>query len=229
MRKILFFLSFIFVFSCQTDLLERGTQKEFSFYLPGNIAFLPSLSVQEHGEVSQLLPMFDEEILEAFEDQAFINGFGPEYVTLSLQEVSKTERLQTLKEMITSKEKRDHFIHFYEEFLKENPKWRLLLKEISEALSYCDALLLPLITKISEDHINDRGLLISRRTLAFTLLLIEVETGRIIWWERNEKGLSHQHLAHPPLFQYPDYPSWKKFEKKLMVRALWKNFPGWQY
>ena len=221
--------------ACETtNSYKKGLQDKFSFYLPGNIAFLPcqnlaSFTGEEKEYLQQLPKKLDQEILASFDEQNFIDGYSTSAVIEFLEERKKTQRLLEIKKFFTFSKATEKPIFFYRELIRKQKKWRLLIKDLSETVHFSDALLLPLITKIEEEAINDRGLLISRRSLEVTLLLIEAETGSLIWWEKRHQSLSHQELIRPPEFSYPSYPSWKNFKNKLIVRALWKDFPGWQY
>ncbi len=228
-----FFLLIFFIFSCQTDPFQRGINQNYDFYLPANVVFLPIFDLEGSSknskEIKELLHQLDEEILRAFINQTFIQGFSQKLVVKTLHDKKKKPPEVSLEKFINQKETFLSFLKFYEEHLKNKTEWLLFLNELSIAFNFSDAVFLPVMTKIAERKQNDRGLQISSRSLELSLLLIEVETGEPIWYETRNLTLSHKDFPSPPAFAYPEYPSWKNFEKKLIVENLWRDFPGWQY
>ena len=230
-----FFLVFVSLsfFSCQTSL-KSGLQKDYGFYLAAQIAFFPILSLSEDKSLNQtldpLLKNFSGEILQDFKYQDHIDGFGPDLVTELLQKKNSLPLLTELKNHLRVCSKNPQkFIPCYKENLKEKPEWLLTLSKLSKGTKASDAFFFPLLLRAEEKHTNDRGLQISRRNLEAVFLLIESDNGEIVWFEPKRSSLSHKHLMQAPDFKYPAYPPWKNFEKKLIVKALWKDFPGWQY
>lgn len=229
-----FFLLFIFLLSsCQTEPFQRGLNKDYDFYLPANIVFLPIFDLagasKNSKEIKELLAELDEEILRAFINQTFIQGFSQKLVIKTLYEKKKTSPEVSLETLLHQKEILSSFLKVYKENIKNNTEWLLFLNDLSINFNFSDAVFLPVMTKIAERKQNDRGLQISSRSLELSLLLIEVETGEPIWYETRKLTLSHKDFPSPPAFTYPEYPSWKNFEKKLIVESLWRDFPGWQY
>lgn len=220
-------------FSCQSSSLSNGLQEKYDFYLAARIAFLPCMKLTvkdtDPNEFKLISATIDSKILEEFQYQPFVNGFSPSVVKDFLKKHDKNQMLTELKNFLLSHDKTQNPIKFYLDHIKNKANWLIFLKDLSHNVGFSDAIFLPLITHSSEKKVNKRGLLMALRTLELTLLLIEVETGELIWLNQRKIQLSNKHLIHPPNFNYPEYPSWRKFENKLIVKALWKKFPGWQY
>lgn len=223
---------FSLLLGCQSYKLKTGIQGEYGFYLPASIAFLPFFNIssykKETEEITLLLENFDKDILGDFQQQTFVNGLSQKLVEKLLETKKQTPLLQKLKLFFAAYSPQKDLGAFYNEKIKNKPEWLLLIKDLSRHTRFSDALFVPFVTSIKEQKINDRGLQISRRTIAISLMLIEVETGDLVWLEKRKNWLSHKHLTHPPSFGYPNYPPWKNFENKIIVKALWKDFPGWQ-
>ena len=92
-------------------------------------------------------------------------------------------------------------------------------------ISFLIAVLIPILTKTAQGTFSSRGLYGARRELELLLLLVEVETGKIIWHKnRHVSKVSYgKEREQEALFIYP---KWDILYTRLFHQTLWQNFPG---
>ncbi|MBI2601864.1 MAG: hypothetical protein HYW48_02305 [Deltaproteobacteria bacterium] len=243
-----FFLSltlYFFLLSCTTisPTPRLGIQDAYRSYVPARTAVLPCqvwLSTSNFPahprsnvrdeDLKEPCRELDDYILLSFDAQPFMKGFTPKALGKFLVEAKK----QSLMDVLASFFRYDpelcedcqDIAMFYNESVKVRDEWRQWLRSFSEATHESDALLLPIFAFAWEDRENDRGLMLSKRALGVTLLLVDVETAQLIWVGGRRTTHSTQAFANATQGEFPEFPPWTKLWERILIEDLWRQYPG---
>ena len=77
-----------------------------------------------------------------------------------------------------------------------------------------------------EDKENDRGLLLSKRSIGLALLLIDTQTGDLIWTTKRQSLLSSKTLEKSGAPDFPEFPKWDLVLQENLIDSLWREYPG---
>jgi len=197
---------------------------------PSNLNF--SNSLQSNGSESDRVEFcknLDAYVLESFKSQTFMRGFSPRAVEKSLAESNKKNLLDVfMKDWIFDRESCgncEDIGTFYERNVKPKKEWRSWLLDFSASTHYSDAILVPFLSFAREDKENDRGLLISKRSMGVSLLLIDTQNANVIWNSSRQSLLSKQDLSTNGS-NFPEFPKWSDVSQALMIDSLWREYPG---
>lgn len=173
---------------------------------------------------------FDQFVLDGFGSQPFMRGFPPHAVQKLLKRKESVDLLTTLRSLLARAElcsaQCDDLIHFYTR-LAALPEWRHSLLKLSQATQYSDAILLPLLSDLRQEQIDDRGLLIARRSMKAHLLLIDIQSAELIWFNSRYGQQSKSQLRNKGAAVFPAFPTWEHVLKQILaVDLLWKDYPG---
>ena len=78
-----------------------------------------------------------------------------------------------------------------------------------------------------EKKFNDRGLLVSRRSMRVVMILIDTNSGALLWSGYRYSAQSASKLiSSTTLENFLDYPAWDLLFEEIFREDLWKEFPG---
>ena len=233
--------------SSQTNVLE-GVQPAYAAYIPARTAILPcmswprsltfpalKLSNASPEEVTALCQSFDEFVLRGFDQQPFMQGMTPKLVQ-RLVEQAQAQNPQfipihlAINNFWTMKSS-CYFCRSIRDFYvqggpSDSSEWRRWLQQFSDANRHADALLAPVLIHSYSDAINDRGLIIARRTASVGLLLISTLDGNLIWAREREAQAFREKLQTDPAASSLTSPPLEALKERLLTQDLWLNFPG---
>lgn len=245
MGKAWLFL-FAFLYSCATtsgSTTKMGIQEDYRSYVSARTAVLncqpwpstalfPGLPLSKVDEATRasFFGEVDAHVLESFKGQTFMQGFSPTAVKTFLTENQKTDLLNAIPQLWTFDRTAcadcKDLGAYYERMVKVRKEWRTWLLDLSTATHSSDSVLIPFVTFANEDQINDRGLLISKRSMGVALFLVEVQSGDLIWYSKAQNAQSQHVLTEWGQSMFPAFPDWKLVTKDLLVETLWREYPG---
>lgn len=238
-------LLLIVMMGCATGRIkvDYGIQSSHLTHVPARTAVLPctrwpqqaryanlSLSNATSDEFKKLCERFDSFVLEGFKDQPYMRGFSPQSVQNLLNQVNQSQSIDEIANL-WSHEKSDCAAcsippAYYQTSIAPRASWRQWLKEFSKHVRNADALLLPFVTHAFHDTLNDRGLLIARRVAGVTLLLVDTDSGDLIWAGGRIAQATEQQLVGSKSDSPLSLPPWNQVTNRLLVDDIWKDFPG---
>ena len=237
---------FFFVSACVTPTpptASFGIQEAYRSYIPAKTVVLacqfwpetsnfpahPQSNISEKDRAS-FCPSVDEYVLEGFRGQTFMRGHTPKAVNKALLESGKMALVGALSQLWRFEAARSascaDIPAYYNGLVKPRREWRQWLLEMSAATYQSDAILIPFMAFAREDKINDRGLLLAKRALGVVLLLIDTQSGDLIWAGNRQSTMSRQRLVDQVELTYPDFPPWSGLVREILIDALWREYPG---
>ncbi len=223
--------------------IQMGMQPEYTTHVPARTAVLPCqrwpeqsryaglpLSNAEAEEFALLCSRIDEFILNGFKDQPYMRGFSPKAVAKLLQQAGQEGLVAKLPSLWQHQADScgtcTNAAAYYRASIAARTPWRSWLGEFSAAARNADALLLPFVTYAYSDTINDRGLLVARRVLSMTILLIDTNNGDLIWAGGRSTQATNQRLMAAASTAAPAPPTWESACDRLLTEDIWRQFPG---
>jgi len=88
--------------------------------------------------------------------------------------------------------------------------------------------LIPLIIHFGVKTENERGLLVAKRSAHVALLLVDTNSGDLIWSGGREAEVVAKAFAADPQAKDLQAPSQEELQQRLLTNALWLMFPGRQ-
>lgn len=217
--------------SIGTDI---GIRENYRSYIPARTAVLSCVSLESPTNLisekqrAEFCKSVDLNVLSSFDDQKFMQGYTPSAVESVLKKKKRIDLLKNLISMLSSDFSKCsdciNFSQFYEKNIRTKIEWESLLLEFSKNVFYSDAILIPIIVSVKEEHVDDRGLLLSTRHIDLELLLIDTQKGDLIWNSKKTSSLSEKKLRSPE--KYPPYPEWASVINNLLTESLWREYPG---
>lgn len=222
-----------------------GVQSSHASYVPARIAILPCqawpngaryqgqpLTNVEPEVVRPICDHLDAAVLTAFAAQPFMKGFSPKFVQKTLSERNQNALLAELPTLwahaAPSSDASMTAPSLYVTDLQDRSPWILWLNRLSTAVRHADAVLLPFVTYLGERRINDRGLLKAERSGGVVLLLVDTNSGRLLWAGGREASVANKLLGGPGALNEVAWPEWQTLEERLYTEDLWHEFPGRQ-
>ena len=182
-------------------------------------------------EISQLCTSYDKYIIQGFTGQPFMRGLSPQAVKKT---ISRSQHLDLLNQLQTlwQHQKEDcnqcpSAPSFYVNTISKRPKWQEWLHLFSKTVHYADAILLPFITFVSKNKIDDGGILSATIQAEIVLLLIDTNSSELLWAGGRQATASSKKSTSVTM-DFPDFPSWQTLENRLFHQDLWKSYPGYQ-
>ncbi|MEZ4743909.1 MAG: hypothetical protein R3B45_15930 [Bdellovibrionota bacterium] len=220
-----------------------GMNEKYLGYVPARIAVLPcitwpalanfaGLQSSNSGKdiEDDLCSQLDISVIQAFNDQPYMKGFTPNAVQKLLQRENKeallTQIVSIWSEQANACNACKNPPSYYNFSVAENPAWKLWLNGLSQATRNSDAVLLPFVLFTNQELVNDRGILMARRSAGITILLIDSNNGDLLWSAGRLTENSNKAIALQPPQENPTYPQWHEIFQRLLVQTLWKDFPG---
>lgn len=236
--------------SCVPTLVENsryGIETARTGYIPARIALVPCqiwpdrasrisgmpLSNVPRPDMQKLCGDFDQFISAGFDNQPFMKGLSSKYVE---KLYAATAQKQTIPNAIALQweHKSDDCAScrtataFYNASIAGRKSWGVWLAEFAKATGGADSLLLPLIIYNSTARDDERGLTAARRAAGVTLLLIDTNTGELIWSGGREADVVSKVFRDDPRSSSLEPPDQEELKKRLFTDALWLEFPGRQ-
>ena len=224
--------------SCVTkdSSLSEGTQPSFLGYVPTRIVVFPCRTWPKHAQIAALpaanisnkiltetCSAFDSKVLQAFENQPYMNGISPKALQKVLTDhPTKLSDIDQLweRDATTCLDCTDPGA-FYRRSIAARIPWRTWLQQIADRTKDGDAILMPFIISMQQNQFTDRGIPMMRHSGTVALLLIDSRNGDLIWF-RSRTAILDQlaqsiTAAHNP---------WDLLRQRLWIPYLWDGFPG---
>ena len=242
--------------ACQSSpkSMETGLQGEIANTLPARMVVLPcslwpaNLSAQPSTSSSEgtikseselLCQAFDQFVLRGFENQPFMRGYSPKTTSKLLQQEQKPNLLTSWKTILenTSPSLCPHCKNIadrYKNDVSTNTEWLLWLSELSQATRHSDAVLFPFIEYLYEEKNSDRGLHIALKKAALHLILIDNNSGQVIWRGFRNSLVLNRRLDNKEWMissketSQLKVPSLDTLRDRILTDDIWKDFPGRQ-
>ncbi|MFW7377820.1 MAG: hypothetical protein ACOH5I_03290 [Oligoflexus sp.] len=224
---------------------QLGLQIDNLAYIPARIAVLPCrlwpeqasyrempLSNIPEDNRRELCQNLDQFVVEGFKNQPYMRGISPSVVLALLEREEKLDILDRIDEL-WRRQPSDcsnctNAVSYYKQAISERESWRLWLSEFSRAAFNSDAILIPFITYAHEGRTEERGLSVAYRNGGTILLLIDTNTGALIWAGGREAQARRQLPKTQAGPESPEYPAWSELVNRLLIDEIWQQFPGRQ-
>jgi hypothetical protein len=115
---------------------------------------------------------------------------------------------------------------FYSMSIANRNPWLFWLSEFSKATRGSDAVLIPFLMSHVVDRVDDRGLISARRIAKVVMLLIETNSGKLIWSGSREAMAANKSYPNREGFNALAAPNLESIRLQLLSEALWTEFPG---
>lgn len=228
-----------------TNQASYGLQSDNLAYIPARIAVLPcrlwpqtagypgmSLSNVDRDRLLDICESFDSFIIEGFQGQPYMRGISAGVVKQLLEREGQLDILTEIDEHWRRQTgecaKCNRAIDYYKQVLSARQPWRIWLTGFSRTAYNSDAILFPLLTYVHEGRLDDRGITISFRKIGGLLLLIDTNTGELIWAGGREAEARRQLPRREAGPDEPPLPEWSEVYERLFTIELWQEFPGRQ-
>jgi len=248
MRRVLILVFITILSGC--SLFRRadytpGIQADRLAYIPARVSILPCqrwpnaatyrslrLSNFSKEEVAAICNAIDEFILAGFDQQPFMHGLTPKYVTrllsLAVPPVTLEAGFETWKREAQDCSECKDSLNFYQRSIAERESWRLWLSQFSKASRDSDAIFIPFLLYAYKDKINDRGMIEARRVAGVSLMLIDTNNGNTIWSRSRDAEVSNKKLQTDPSSNQLESPGIDVLQSRLLTSDLWLDYPGRQ-
>ncbi len=234
----------LFVASCVSledpdNILGLG--QEYQSFVPARMGVLACQGWPERAKYDGILPTnanatdfsticetYDRFILKSFTNQPLVKGFTPKLVRQYLEKSARPTLLQEFSGFWQTNENRTYQspLVVYRHSVYQDNGWLKWLHDFSKATNYADAVLLPFVLHANEARVNDRGILLSTRSLKIALLLIDSNNGKIIWSGEEGSEYSNKEFSDYHASNYPEFPDWQLLFERVFSDRLWFKFPG---
>ncbi len=222
-----------------------GLQEGYQSYIPTRIAvmncqFWPAalrfdalpLTNVDSKLVDDLCVKYDQHIIRGFSNQPYMKGFTPKVIDQLLKRAGKSNLMQEISTVWAFKtddcKRCKNVPSFYNESILSRTAWRQWLNDFSKATRHSDAILFPYVDFMYEKTVNDRGLVIAKRAIGISLLLIDTNNGLLIWSGSQQGVLTNQRLENRETAKKVSYPKWSDVYDRVLNESLWRSFPGRQ-
>ena len=224
---------------------QYGIQKDQLAFVPARIAVLSCrlwptnapyqsqpLTNLPADQIDELCAKIDEFILDGFRGQPYMRGLSPKVVTALL---AKSDGEQLLSQMGAAWQQGDSScsncpdpVSYYQNSLGDRESWLVWLESFSKKAYLSDAVLLPLLTYAQQGRVDDRGMLRAYYKVGLVVLLIDTGNGRLIWAGGRDAILQNRMLKIEAGDTELQLPPQAELEKRLLLKDIWKDFPGRQ-
>jgi hypothetical protein len=173
--------------------------------------------------VAETCQAFDQKVLQAFENQPYMNGLSPRALQKALQDqkikVGDIDQLWQ-RDASTCQECKDPGA-FYRKSIAPRVPWRNWLQQVADRTKDGDAILLPFVMTMQQSQFTDRGIPMQRHAGEVAILLIDSRSGALIWY-RTRTAILDQLAKPDTAAQDP----WNLLRQRLWIPYLWDGFPG---
>ena len=196
------------------------------------IAGMP-LSNVSRLEMQKLCTDYDQFIVASSDNQPFMKGTTPKY-TEKLYTAASPK--QTISDAIAFQWEHKSSdcsgcwtaTAFYHSSIAPRKPWNVWLTDFAKIEQGADSVLLPMIIYNATSRDDERGLTVARRSAGITLLLIDTNTGELIWSGGREADVVSKVFRDDPRSSTLAPPDQEELKKRLFTDALWLEFPGRQ-
>ncbi|MFK7872768.1 MAG: hypothetical protein AB8C84_06290 [Oligoflexales bacterium] len=238
-------LNYIFLLclaACNTSSEHRhGVQEHYHGYIPARIAVLPclpwpdTLRSSQRGlisapqkDIAKLCHELNKYVLKGFESQPYLKGYTPQVVQKLLTKSKKPRHLDLLEEVWHYKNKEkiiqtSSFLQLYNDDISLRAPWIEWLETFSKSTRHADTILLPMIASLDESEEEQRGILSFKKKSEILLWLIDTNNGKLIWSGSRKSAIIRYAKKDETS---PEKPTWEQLHTRLLVKTLWKDFPG---
>lgn len=225
--------------------LRLGIQPGHQAYVPARIAVLPC-QIWPHGaqfagwRVSatpqpdaerDLCQAIDQFVIAGFKDQPFMKGYSPTAVQQCLKSGGNEHVLQELAGLWQHQPEDcsgcTHSASFYTRSISGRPAWQRWIQSLSRTCQSVDAVLLPFAFPLHEGIEDQDSRRQAVRQGAVTLLLIDTNSGQLLWAGAREASTAVT-LDRPESLPHAaaTYAPWPDLTQRLLTDVLWIDFPG---
>ncbi len=229
-----------------------GLSEEFKGYIPARTViwpcqFWPQRAVMDAFQPSNrpideqnvFCQAIDTHITRAFEGEPYIKAFSSKAVVERLKSYNDGHVLKAfdyIKRSIppAGTLSKENEVAAYQQYFFENPAWLPWLLNLSEATLQADAVLFPFLVTLNQFSLDDRGIFYNRTFGRIAFLLVDINTGKLIW----ARASSGQILtpSNAPQKMAEDITGKKEKDQglkssialgqKLLTTQLWLGYPG---
>lgn len=196
------------------------------------VARMPMSNVPQ-ADMQKLCSDYDQYVIGSFDNQPFMKGITPKltekFYTAVSPKLSVNDAIAAQWE-----HKSDDCVgcrtatSFYHGSIAKRKSWNVWLSDFAKATNGADSLLLPMIIYNNTSRDDERGLTVAKRAAAITLLLIDTNTGELIWSGGREADVVTKVFRDDPRSATLAPPGQDELKKRLFTDALWLEFPGRQ-
>ena len=184
-------------------------------------------------EMTDLCTSFDQFVTQGFENQPFMKGLSAKFVEKMYASSNPTTKLAEGIAMQWQFRSGDCATcagvpSFYNSSIAPRKEWAVWLSEFSKATKSTDALLVPIVIYNMTTRDDNRGIVNARRSASIALLLIDPNTGDLIWSGGRESEVTSKIFADDPRSKTNYPPPQDELKKHLFTDAVWLGFPGRQ-
>lgn len=216
-------------------------------FVPARIALLPCMtwpaaatrirdlpiSNRPTTELTSLCEDFDKYIADGFDNQPFMKGLSPRLVEKMYNAAGLQPEIFTAISTEWAAQKQDcqectSLPSFYKTSIKTRSSWQIWLSKLSGATKGADAVMIPLILSTNTRLENDRGMLMSIRSGAIAILLIDTNDGSLIWSGGRKADVIYKAFANTTSAKSMREPPTDDLKRRLLTDAIWIEFPGRQ-
>lgn len=222
--------------------VPMGIQPRYAALNPSRILSVPVFSIPDPSapskidiagiETSGLIPLIEENVLNAFKDQPGVNGFtfavvkGALGKSPNLWDTMNKQISETGKKLVTREAlalttfsqdciARKNFVEFYVFCIQPSKEWKDTLNALSAKIYNADTALLVFINDFEKREIEKKYTL---RT-SISVLLVDTNNGNLIWGKQVKDS-----LANPP--SNKTFPEWSTLISSMLSEPFWAQFPG---
>ncbi len=245
----LFTMALILTFlgtSCSTTEIPYGVQSGQIAYIPARIAVWPctpwpyqtryyrqTLTNVSTTELSTICTALDAFVIKGFKSQPYMRGLSPQVVKGLLDRAGAASMLQELPEQWSSSRSAScdsckNPVDLYHNVISNLESWQQWLSKLSQQVYNVDALLVPFVIYARQGRIDDRGVAKAYYRIGVTLLLIDTTSGRLIWAGGRDAEVLNRNLDSRDQLQNVKFPKFDQVKERLLVKDIWREFPGRQ-
>ena len=216
-------------------------------YVPARIALLPCLfwptaaskindlpqNNRPADENTTLCEDFDKYVADGFDNQPFMKGLSPRLVEKLYTAAGITPQILTAIATEWAAKNSDckncqSLPSMYKQSIKGRQPWQIWLSKLSSATKGADAVMIPLVLSSNTRIENDRGILLSIRSGAIGILLIDTNDGSLIWSGGRQAEVIYKAFANSESAKAMREPPLDDLKRRLFTDAIWIDFPGRQ-
>lgn len=216
-------------------------------YVPARIALLPCSFWPNSASKINNLPTnnrpseenvtlceeFDKYVADGFDNQPFMKGLSPKLVEKLYTSAGLTPQLLTALSTEWAAHRNDcqncqTLPALYRSSIGSRQSWQIWLSKLSSATKGADAVMIPLVLSSNTRTENDRGILLSIRSGAIGILLIDTNDGSLIWSGGRQAEVIYKAFANSVSARAMKEPPIDDLKRRLLTDAIWIDFPGRQ-
>lgn len=244
----LFLVSFLCACVTTKNFDEKyGIDSKRVGYVPARIALLPCMfwptaaskindlppNNRPPEENTALCEDFDKYVADGFDNQPFMKGLSPKLVEKLYGAAGLAPQIFTAISTEWAAKNSDckdcrSLPAIYNLSIRSRQPWQIWLSKLSSATKGADAVMIPLVLSSNTRIENDRGILLSIRSGAIGILLIDTNDGSLIWSGGRQAEVIYKAFSNSVSARAMQEPPLDDLKRRLLTDAIWIDFPGRQ-